>query len=65
MSKTKTITARAKAFSGYPMQTYRFRVDLGDGSVSVYDSVAGHYTVAHSLTKSAIKRIRELAVSAI
>lgn len=49
------ITARAKAFSGRGIGTYRFAVDA-DG-VRVWDAVAGHYTRCHSLSREAEKRI--------
>jgi hypothetical protein len=34
-----------------------------DGSVLVWDSIAGHYTRCHSLGASAVRRIRRLAVA--
>jgi hypothetical protein len=34
-----------------------------DGSVLVWDSIAGHYTRCHSLGPSAVRRIRRLAVA--
>lgn len=55
-----TITTRAKAFSGRSIETIRASVDA-DGTVRVYDSVAGHYTTCHSLSPSAQRRIRRLA----
>jgi hypothetical protein len=60
MSKTIEIEARAKAFSSEGIGTYKFRVDE-DGTVRVYDSVAGHYTLCNSLSDSAKRRIRKLA----
>lgn len=60
MTKTLIITIRAKAFSTEPLGTYRATVE-GDGTVRVYDSVAGHYTTCHSLSASALRRIRRLA----
>jgi hypothetical protein len=56
---SKTITTRAKAFAGR-LQTIRAMVDT-DGTVRVYDSVAGYYTTCHSLSDSAQRRIRKLA----
>lgn len=32
-----------------------------DGTVYVYDNVAGHYTTCHSLTENQKKRVRRLA----
>lgn len=57
---TSKITARAKAFSNEGIKTHKFSVDA-DGTVRVWDSVAGHYTTCHSLSKSAEARIRKLA----
>ncbi len=54
------ITARAKAFSGEGVRQHKFRLEL-DGSVLVWDAVAGHYTQCHSLSESAKKRIVKLA----
>ena len=56
----KTITVRAKAFSGEGVREHRVRVDA-DGTVRVWDSVAGHYTMCHSLSKGAERRIVKLA----
>lgn len=60
MENTTEITARAKAFSNEGIKTHKFSVDA-DGAVRVWDSVAGHYTTCHSLSKSAEARIRKLA----
>ena len=57
---TIEITARAKAFSNEGIKTHKFSVDQ-DGTVRVWDSVAGHYTTCHSLSKSAEARIKKLA----
>jgi hypothetical protein len=58
----KTITAKAKAFSSEPVKTHKFAVET-DGTVRVWDAVAGHYTSCHSLSKSAIARIRKIAAA--
>lgn len=58
----KTITARAKAFSGESVKTHKFAIDQ-DGTVRVWDSIAGHYTTCHSLSKSAQTRIRKMVVN--
>lgn len=57
------ITARAKAFSGYPIGTYKFLVSADD--VRVWDSVAGAYTNCNSLSDGAKRRIRKLATKPI
>ncbi len=48
--------ARAKAFSGEGVREHKIKVD-GDGTVRVWDSVAGHYTVCHSLSDGAQRRL--------
>lgn len=60
MENTIEITARAKAFSTEGIKSHKFAVDT-DGTVRVWDAVAGHYTTCHSLSKSAETRIRKLA----
>ena len=55
-----TIQAVAKPFSGHPRSTYTFRVDA-DGTVRVWDSIAGHYTTCHSMAPAALRRIRAMA----
>lgn len=60
--KTTEITARAKAFSNEGVKPHKFNVDT-DGTVRVWDSVAGHYTTCHCLSKSAEARIRKLAAN--
>jgi hypothetical protein len=57
------ITTRARAFAGRPIEDVRCRLDA-DGTVLVWDSLAGHYTRCHSLGDSAIRRIRRLAAKA-
>jgi hypothetical protein len=54
------ITVRAKAFSGRGVETVRAMVEP-DGTVRVYDDVAGYYTLVHSLSRRAQARIRRLA----
>lgn len=49
------ITALAEAFSGEGVREHKMLVD--DVNVRVWDSVAGHYTMCHCLSASAIKRI--------
>jgi hypothetical protein len=59
MSKT-CIVARAKAFSTESARKYKFCVD-DSGYVTVYDDIAGHYTVVHSMSAKTKRRIRKLA----
>lgn len=60
MSKS-CIIARAKAFSSESARKYKFCVDT-DGTVRVYDSVAGHFTLVHGMSVDAKRRIRKLAL---
>jgi hypothetical protein len=55
----KVVTIRTRAFAGR-LETVRCMVDA-DGTVRVYDSVAGHYTTCHSLTAAAQARVRKAA----
>lgn len=57
------VMARAKAFSNSGVAQYAFDV-AADGSVTVFDPIAKHYTSCHSLSKSAIKRLQKLATVA-
>ena len=57
---TTEITARAKAFSNQGIKSHKFSVDA-DGTVRLWDAVAGHFTTCHSLSKSAEARIGKLA----
>jgi hypothetical protein len=59
-NQNKTIQVRAKAFSDRGVEKISVSID-SDGTVRVYDSIAGHYTVCHSLSRSAQARIRQLA----
>jgi hypothetical protein len=56
----KIVTIRARAFSGGKVEAVRCRVE-SDGTVRVWDSVAGHYTTCHSLSAAAQRRARKLA----
>ena len=58
-----TITIRAKAFSTETIREYVALVEA-DGSVLVWDSVAGYFTSCHVLAPSALKRARKLAAQA-
>lgn len=64
MTTTKTysdnvITIRGRAFNG-KLETLKCMVD-DDGTVRVYDSIAGHYTACHSLNDRTQGRIRKMA----
>jgi hypothetical protein len=54
------LTVRARFFSRLPIETRDVLVDE-DGTIRVWDDVAGHYTVCHSLTRSAARRVRRMA----
>lgn len=54
-----TVTARAKAFSSEPVNEYKFQVE--GKTVRVLDSIAGHFTLCHSLSQRQQQRIRRLA----
>lgn len=59
---TKTYTSKSgHAFSNDGKNAgYRAIVD-SDGTIRVWDSVAGHYTMCHSLTQRQIANIRAKA----
>ncbi len=67
MSTTTTdsieITARAKAFSGDGVREHKFSVSE-DGTVRVWDKIAGYYTTCHSMTPATQTRIRKIAADA-
>lgn len=56
----KFVTIRAKAFSHEGVRENKCMVE-SDGTVRVWDSVAGHYTTCHVLADSATRRARKLA----
>ena len=55
-----TITIRARAFTGSTVRPVRCLVEP-DGTVRVWDSVAGHWTTCHALTADAQRRARKAA----
>lgn len=59
----KIVTARARAFSAEGVRQHKFMVE-SDGTVRVYDPVAGHYTTCHALSAGALRRIRKIAKNA-
>lgn len=50
------VKARCKAFSGQSVEEHRILIGA-DKSVRVWDSVAGHYTTCHILSRPAQLRI--------
>ena len=55
---TKYLTVRTgRAFSCDASTGYRARVEA-DGTVAVYDRLAGNYTTCHALTAAQIRHIR-------
>lgn len=54
------VTIRCKAFTNGRIEDQRCMVE-SDGTVRVYDSVAGHYTTCHTMSESAIRRARTAA----
>lgn len=63
MSAAREATvATGRAFSGSSQWGYRARVDP-DGTVRVWDSVAGHWTLCHALTPRQIAYVRRTAVA--
>ncbi len=57
---SKTIRCRANAFTNRGIEAIKCMV-AEDGTVRVWDSVAGYYTTCHALSDSAQRRIRKLA----
>lgn len=55
------LTVRARFWHGQGITEEAVYVDITDGIVRVWDDIAGHYTTFHSLSKSAIARIRKMA----
>lgn len=52
--------ARFRAFSGEPVREHKVVVEQ-DGTVRVYDDVAGHYTTCHSIAPSTLGKLRAYA----
>lgn len=59
---TIEITARAKAFTNEGVRSHRWYVDVDEGTVRVWDNVAGHYVRSRTLGKAAEQRILAIAV---
>ena len=60
MTKEVKTTLRCTPFSALPIGPYRLAIE-DDGTVRVWDSVAGHYTLCHALSGRTQKRLFELA----
>lgn len=56
----KTYTSKSGKAFGNSKAGYKAQVGQ-DGTVRVWDSVAGHWTLCHSLTAGQIRRIVRLA----
>ena len=57
---TREENVRCKAFAGQGVKLHRVRVSFdvgGMASVTVWDSVAGHFTRCHSISPKAQRRI--------
>ena len=59
--QTVTLSVRCLAFTGEGVRLNRIEADLADHTVSVWDSVAGHYTTHHALSARSVARILRLA----
>ena len=58
----KVITIKCKAFGNETAKEYKVLIE-DNGTVRVYDSVAGYYTACHRLSKSQQRRIRRWALA--
>ena len=55
-----TVTLNTRAFAG-AMEANRHQVDPADGSIRIYDDVAGHFTSCHTLSERDAGRVRSAA----
>ena len=60
MSSIVTVRSGSAFSTDSASAGYRAKVDA-DGTVRVWDSVARHYTLCHSLTERQMARVRRLA----
>lgn len=58
-TKDAVVTVRCKAFTCDRVRLNRCMVDA-DGTVRVWDDVAGYYTTCHCLNEATQRRIRRL-----
>lgn len=59
-TSTAIITASARAFSGSSVKRHSFLVGP-DGSVNVWDRIAGHCTSVHAMSARTMRRIAALS----
>lgn len=55
----KELTVRCKPFCNEPTHLHQLTLDT-DGTIRVYDDIAGHYTVVHTLSERELNRIRRM-----
>ena len=60
MKNTIELEAKVKAFTGQPWRSHKLSVSQ-DGTVRVWDDVAGHYTTCHCMSAATQTYIRHLA----
>ena len=58
--RNEAIQFLGQAFSGEGRRANRATVDA-DGTIRVWDSTAGHYTLCHSVRPSTARRLRAIA----
>jgi hypothetical protein len=58
LSKRYTVTTAARPFSSEGRGKYKFEVEP-DGTIRVYDSVAGHFVLARGLSVRDANRVRD------
>lgn len=58
----QNFVARSRFFTGHGIESLAVAVDF-DGTLRVWDSVAGHFTSCHSLSTATAKRIIALISS--
>lgn len=61
--KTIEIEAKVKAFSCESTPRHHRLSVSPDGTVRVYDDVAGYYTTCHSMSAATQRRVRKLAIA--
>ena len=59
-TENQITTARVKAFTGQSRRNHKLSVSP-DGTVRVWDDVAGHYTSCHCMSDADLSRVRKLA----
>lgn len=61
-STTKEFTVACRAFTAEARQKNKVVVNT-NGEISVFDSIAGHFTTNHTLSKADSLRIRKIAAA--